>query len=796
MIFVLLVAVVGLGVSNRMISEHVGALRRRVEALETQRADVAVSTPAPVAPAPVSLGPVTPPYVEPPRPPQPAATAPRQPVPAAAPTPWSLPEPQPRTRSTLERILAEHALSLAGGAFVLIAAVFFVTYAVDQGWIGPRLRMTLAAAFGVALAGVGVWLASRLEPAERVGRALGSLHGVLVGVGAAVVFVTIVAAVRVEEVMAAPVGVICQILVASAVVVLARRWRSQDLARFGLVVALGAPILVGADADPATLALLSVALVGAVVLAATERWPRLLLVAALVTAPQLAAYAGDGAAGIAVVTAVLLAWWALLAGGCIACALRAVDGPPRSSIATVLATPLIVVSGIELVLDRVQPIEIDSGDRAMLLLAFAALQVAVAAGSWLRWRVRVESLAVALVGAGLSTAALAAGTAVDGAAVTWAWTAEAVALTVLWSRTRSWLSLAFAGALWVLAAVHALVVVAPVTLLRTPADSLLEPLLALAALVAGALAARLLMTIRSEDEEAVVACRILEPLASAAAWYAVAIATTHLVEPTLDTLLLGAWCAVGGLAAAWTGLRLARLELGFVAVFALLLEASVLAVEHHDGGAALLVYVPMAGAATAALLLARASRARISPLWIAVASQIVLSAIVVLVNVPPSNLRGWDAGAVVDAAGLLILYLVGCVLLVFALDAAAVLRQWRRVGVGVLAGSALYAVSVLVVGALTNSPGVVEQTPQVALTLTWVAIAVASLFAGTTQRLRDHRELRIGAYGLLALAGAKLLLVDTSELETPMRMLTFLLTGLGLLGSAWLERRLRDDVAS
>jgi uncharacterized membrane protein len=789
MIFVLLVAVVGLGVSNRMISEHVRALRRRVEVLEAQRGGVAAS-PMPSAPA------AAPAPVEPPRAPRPIpAPVDRPSMPAAAPAPWPTYEPQPRERSKLERVVAEHALSLAGGAFVLIAAVFFVTYAVDQGWIGPRLRMALAAAFGVALAGVGVWLASRLQPSERIGRALGSLHGVLVGVGAAVVFVTIVASVRLEEVMSAPVGVACQIIVASAVVVLARRWRSQDLAGFGLVVALGAPILVGADADSATLALLSVALVGAVVLAATERWPRLLLVAALVTAPQLASYAADGAAGIAVVTTVLLAWWALLAVGCVACALRAQDGPPRSTIATVLATPLVVWSGIELVLDRVQVGEVDSGDRAVLLLAFAALQVALAAGAWLRWRVRVESLAVALVGAGLSTAAFAAGSAADGASVTWAWAAEAVALTVLWSRTRSWMSMLFAAAMWALAVVQAFVIVAPATLLRTPGDSLLEPMLAMAALVVGAVATRLLITIRSDDEQAGIACRILEPLAALAAWYAVAIATSHLVEPTLDSLLLGAWCAVGGLAAAWTGLRLARPELGFVAVFALFLEASALVGDHHDGGAALLVYVPAAGAALALLLVARASRTRIAPLWIAVASQVALAAIVIIGNIPPWNLRAWDAGPVADAAGLLILYLVGCVLLVFALDAATVPREWRRVGTGVLAGSALYAVSVLVVGALTDVPGEVEQTPQVALTLTWVAIAVAALFAGTSRTLRDHRELRVGAYGLLMLAGAKLLLVDTAELETPMRMLTFLLTGLGLLGSAWLERRLRDDVA-
>lgn len=705
------------------------------------------------------------------------------------PSPAPRAAPGPRERSLVERIIAEHALALVGGLFVLVAAIFFVTYAIDQGWIGPRLRIAIALAFGAALVAAGVRVASRLTPQERTGRAIGSLHGVLAGTGAAVAFLAVVAAVRLEEVMSPLVGVAAQVLIAAIVVLLARRWRSQDLAAFGMGVGLAAPMLVGATATTGTVALLSVALLASVALGIVERWPRLLLAAMLITAPQLADAGATGQPDLAGVVGMLLAWWAVLVAGAIACGLRSETSTARSVVGVILATPLAAAGAFEVALsNQFDPVD---NARAVFLLLFAVANVLAAAVVHSRWRGRSEVVVIALLGAGMSLLAAMVGEVGDGAAVAAAWLAESVALAAVWWHSRSRTAGAFAAALGAAALLHIAVLDAPPALLTDRGVSLREPLLALAALLVASLAARALLTRVAGWTSPVLTsiARSLEVLAPFAAWYAVAIVLAHTAAPAIVSLQLGAWSAFGGIFAVAAHCKVQRDELLAIAGIALVFEIAWLADGHHGNGSALWVYVP-----AALVLAAIASHPRGEGIVsiVATATQTLLAVLVVGWAVPPSNLRVYDEP---DLLLVMLQLLAGFIAVAALLGAVERWKQappeWRRALHATAALGALYALSIVVVAVLTPQPGTFEQGAQVTLTLTWVALGVAALFAGTSERLRQHVELRVGAYALLGLAAAKLVLVDTADLGTPQRMLAFLVTGLGLLGSAALEQRMR-----
>ncbi|MCW2927751.1 MAG: hypothetical protein JWM86_1719 [Thermoleophilia bacterium] len=779
----------------------VAALQRRVATLEAQlaagaRAEAApAATHAPVTATAASAAQAPAPFHQPA---VPAVTP--QAVTASA---YSTSAPEtprvpagPRERSQLERIVAEHTLAIVGGVFVLVAAVLFVTFAIDQGWIGPWLRFTLTLAFAAAIVAAGILVARRMPAAERTGRAIGSLHGVLAGTGVAVAFIAIVAAVRVEGLLSATAGALLEVVVGVTAVMIARRWRSQDLAAFGVCVGLAAPILVDAPAAGATIALLVASLGAAAVLAAWEQWPRLWLAAVLISAPQVASYAHP--TSTSATATVLFAWWLLAVAGCVACALRDDRGARRSVISTVfVAAP--VVAGRLIDLHSTYPP--DERARATALALLAALHVLAAAALWLRPQARDRSigLIVALLGAGATVAAVAIGDAAGDVASVAGWAFEAVALGVLAAHLRSRVTAGFAGAAALLAIGHALILDAPIYLLWDPSEGLAQPLGAMIVIAVAATAGRALLGSLPEfgDGARDLVRRALRVVMAVSWWYAVALAGAYGLDGAPgDDLAIAAWAAAGAIACVVVRGVDRRPEWLWLAALAVGLEAVRIELPRYESAEALWVLMPALACACALALARRADTDWEGVLGVAAAQGLLILG-TVLVRVPPSALRTGDVAGLGGAA-LALAALVGAVWLL-----AAAFEAWEdappdthRAAWIVRALVGWYAVSVLVVAALTSTPGDVEQSPQLALTLTWVAFGIAALLAGTSQRLRRFRELRIGGYTLLGVAAAKLVLVDTAEFETPMRVVAFLATGLGLLGSAALEQRMRGDDAS
>lgn len=115
--------------------------------------------PKPVPPLPVRVEPppVPPPpspaLVSPPPPPPPAPPPPRAPRPPIAepPPPAPPPAPSPAWSFDLERLVGVRLFSAIAGIALVFAAVFFLRYSIDQGWLQPPVRVVIGIIVAIAL---------------------------------------------------------------------------------------------------------------------------------------------------------------------------------------------------------------------------------------------------------------------------------------------------------------------------------------------------------------------------------------------------------------------------------------------------------------------------------------------------------------------------------------------------------------------------------------------------------------------------------------------------------------------
>ena len=95
----------------------------------------------------------------PPRP----AEAPATEAPAAA-NPWAAPPPDAAPRPDLEAALTLRWGVWLGAGALLLAGVFLIRTAVEEGWLGPAARCAMAALLGAALVVAAEWLRRRPLP--------------------------------------------------------------------------------------------------------------------------------------------------------------------------------------------------------------------------------------------------------------------------------------------------------------------------------------------------------------------------------------------------------------------------------------------------------------------------------------------------------------------------------------------------------------------------------------------------------------------------------------------------------
>jgi hypothetical protein len=146
----------------------------------------------------------------------------------------------------------------------VLGLAFLYIVASQQGVLGPQGRTLTGAAASLGLIGAGLALERRGE----------GLIGAIAAVGAGIagIYLALVAATRIFDLIPAWAGMGLAAAVAAFAVVVARRWRSQVVAAFGLCGALAAPVLVDAGITPATIAFVLIIAAAVSWLWLTMRW--------------------------------------------------------------------------------------------------------------------------------------------------------------------------------------------------------------------------------------------------------------------------------------------------------------------------------------------------------------------------------------------------------------------------------------------------------------------------------------------------------------------------------------------
>jgi uncharacterized membrane protein len=241
-----------------------GAVRRldaRLRALEFARAQ----GPLPQAAAPIAA---------PPQPPAPAPTPTAAPasttqteaaeVPAsAAPQPPASPPPLPPVHQPsvppvvaapsspprsigFEERFGTRWVVWVGGIALALGGIFLVRYSIQQGLIGPRVRIALGALLAAALVAIGEWSRRRERLAGIPGLPSADIPSILTAAGTVVAYATVYAAYALYEFL--PPGAAFILLGLVALLTLAAALlHGPALAGLGVVGAFVTPLLVASD---------------------------------------------------------------------------------------------------------------------------------------------------------------------------------------------------------------------------------------------------------------------------------------------------------------------------------------------------------------------------------------------------------------------------------------------------------------------------------------------------------------------------------------------------------------------
>src|SRR5918996_4017659 len=200
----------------------------------------------------------------PPRVPRREKPSPRRRIPARG--------ASPKRRGVASSMFEEDAIGTwfprLGALAVLIGAGFGFKYAIDQGWIGPGLRVLLGIIAGLALVAASELTRERgWHPYAQA----------VAGGGVALVYLSVWAAFDLYGLIGGPVAFIGLVATTGSAVALALRHDSLPLALIGIAASFLNPIVMGTDGiGGSTVLVYVVALdLGVLTLAAARRWPAL-----------------------------------------------------------------------------------------------------------------------------------------------------------------------------------------------------------------------------------------------------------------------------------------------------------------------------------------------------------------------------------------------------------------------------------------------------------------------------------------------------------------------------------------
>jgi uncharacterized membrane protein len=502
-----------------------------------------------------------------------------QPQPPAAtrdPATSTRPGPPPQSRPALpqrdlEELLGGRVLAWVGGVAILLGLVFLLGIAIDRGWIDEPMRTVLGFLGSTSLLLAGVWLYERKGRTEA---ALAAVASALSGL-----YTTLLVATQIYDLIPAEVGLACAGLVGVVGVAIAVRWESTIVAAIGILGALLAPVLVGAESSGLSLGFIAIALMAAVGILLWQRWDWLSLGAFAVSAPQLLMwFAENYEERLPVALGVLIGFWALYVVAAIGYELRAraADELPIASWLLLLANVVLIAGAGYFALDEAG----HQNGAVAWLLGLATSHILLGALA-LRQAINRE-IGSLLVATGLGLSAFAFADVLDGPALVVGWALQAVVLAYLATQasrdatpygSNAERLLLAAGAYLGLALGHVLVVEIPPSAILTGVESLGDALIGLGACAAAALYGR--YALRDLNPSVAQGCEILG--ATALLYLAsVAIVDTVGVTDSGDSrqagqVFLSAFWTLSGLGAVVYGLLrdVRRLRLSGLALLAL-----------------------------------------------------------------------------------------------------------------------------------------------------------------------------------------------------------------------------------
>lgn len=212
---------------------------RRHTGLEPQpQRPVARSTPPEQAPE-SAVEPAAPSQAQPPSPPRPATV----PAVAAAPEASDVPEETADAQASLEERLGTRWAVWVGGLALALGGLLLVRYSIEQGLIGPHLRIALGAMLALLLAGAGEYMRRRDNDYGLPVEAAAHIPSVLTGAGTVVAFGTAYAAHALYG-MIGPAPAFLLLGAIGIAAMLGAALHGPALAGLGLVGAFVAPALV------------------------------------------------------------------------------------------------------------------------------------------------------------------------------------------------------------------------------------------------------------------------------------------------------------------------------------------------------------------------------------------------------------------------------------------------------------------------------------------------------------------------------------------------------------------------
>jgi uncharacterized membrane protein len=230
--------------SASTLAARVAALEARFDQLESVRRGEAPLAPPVASAAPPAIAVETPPIPPHPAPPvEPSAELPPPPPPPPPPRPAApVPAEPARERPSLEEQFGTRWVVWVGGLALALGGIFMVRYSIEQGWIGPGVRVALGWLLAAALAGAGEWLRRR-QPAPDAAGSIANIPSILTAAGTTVAFATVWAAYALYGFLA-PGAAFLLLGIVALVALAAAMLHGPALAALGLVGAEVTPLLV------------------------------------------------------------------------------------------------------------------------------------------------------------------------------------------------------------------------------------------------------------------------------------------------------------------------------------------------------------------------------------------------------------------------------------------------------------------------------------------------------------------------------------------------------------------------